>query len=685
MSNYKILTNILDRIRSEAPTRLTFYHPQPNDIEKINQARARAYIHLFLKAQLGILEFDLREEYITDGTHDGGIDGYYIDEYAKVILFIQSKFRITENNFENKEISVSELLKMDIDRILNGETSHENGVPYNGKILGMQRKIQALPDIARYRYEVILLANLNKVSDSKLRLLTSGIPTKIYNSKKTFSDLVFPIVSGTFYNYSDICIDVNLSDKSTGAHINYSVATTHGDCDITVLFVPLIEIGKIMYKYKNSILKYNPRSYLTLKEGSINDEIKQTILKNTTNEFALFNNGITILSDETFFNQRIGQKDKAQLSIKNPQIINGGQTAFTINLLYENSISVDETITEKLEKKEVLLKIITFSLDKTISIDKKLELVEEISEATNKQNIVNNADRSSNNPLLIASQKELFLDFGILLERKRGEFFDGLRYEYINKSHIIDRGVFMRIAFSTLGYPVPPKKEKQLLTDDKINTVLNDKTNFKKYFFGCLLYSELQIIPNKKDIAQSLSSATFSIISLCSAKYFDNTLDALTLKSLANKAVNEIVSEWGKFEDYILAQFHNHTYFKYNFNYHNKTYRLNTKYSNYYRSNYLPLDLNNFFFSGEMILIESLAREKLPTLEKFLGRYLTFELLEKIKPLINTTNWFDQETIDNIAKKLDISPKTVTTGIKLITSKDYGYYFIDKEQAQALT
>tara|TARA_B100000809_G_scaffold185304_1_gene183392 strand:- start:15817 stop:15981 length:165 start_codon:yes stop_codon:yes gene_type:complete len=51
------------------------------------------------------------------------------------------------------------------------------------------------------------------------------------------------------------------------------------------------------------------------------------------------------------------------------------------------------------------VKIITFSSDNATEIDKKLELIEGISQATNKQSTFNAADPSSNTPLLIASQK----------------------------------------------------------------------------------------------------------------------------------------------------------------------------------------------------------------------------------------------------------------------------------------
>ncbi len=409
-------------------------------------------------------------------------------------------------------------------------------------------------------------------------------------------------------------------------------------------------------------------------------------MKNTTNEFALFNNGITILSDETFFNQRIGQKDKAQLSIKNPQVINGGQTAYTLSLLYEDSLNDNTGIAEKLEKKEVLVKIITFSLNKNSSFSEKLDLIEEISEATNKQNQVNSADRSSNNPLLISSQSTLFNDFGLLLERKRGEFYDGLRYGYIDKSHIIDRGIFMRISFSSLGYPVPPKKEKQLLTEEKINTILNDNTNFKKYFFGCLLFSELQTLSDKNKFSESFSSAMFAIISVCSAKYYINSLNEDNIKDVAKKAIEEILNDWSNFEDHIVEEFHNHLYFNYNYNYSSKTYRLNSKFSHYYRSSNLAVDLNNYFFDGNKTLIEENGTRKgLDTIEKYLGKYLTFDLIEKIKPLINQANWFDELSIAEAAEILQIDPKNVRIAIKLITSKSYGYYFTSENEALALT
>ena len=332
MSNYDTLVSILDVLRNEAPVTYTRYYPPDTDLEKVNQARSRALIHLFLKVNFGIIDFASRERLITDGPYDGGIDAYYIDGDLKKILFLQSKFRTSEDNFNTKEISLDELLNMDVNRIVRGEQSDENGNEYSGKIKQLLRDISEIPDIGRYDYEVVILANLKEKTQSKLIKLTGGFATEIFDYERTYSDLVFPVVTGTYYNPAELKIYLNLTNNtSSSARVGYQVKTQYKVCEISVLFVPTIEIAKAMHQYKNSILRYNPRSYLEMANNSVNREIAKSITDVTTNEFAIYNNGITFLSYETKFNETIGQKDLAQLIITQPQISNGGQTAFTLS------------------------------------------------------------------------------------------------------------------------------------------------------------------------------------------------------------------------------------------------------------------------------------------------------------------------------------------------------------------
>ena len=49
---------------------------------------------------------------------------------------------------------------MEVDRILKGIESSENGKRYNGKIQGLIRTIKDIPDQARYDIIVVIMANI---------------------------------------------------------------------------------------------------------------------------------------------------------------------------------------------------------------------------------------------------------------------------------------------------------------------------------------------------------------------------------------------------------------------------------------------------------------------------------------------------------------------------------------------
>ena len=158
---YAILTRILDEYVREGKgvrQRRSFFDTSSQ--ERQNQARARAFIHLYLAATYGVLDFEERELTITDASHDGGIDGYFIDSENKILDVIQSKFRVGSNNFESKYITPEEIMAVDLDRILAGHLEDSNGQNYNGYIHALVEKVQKIPDIARYKTKVTILANV---------------------------------------------------------------------------------------------------------------------------------------------------------------------------------------------------------------------------------------------------------------------------------------------------------------------------------------------------------------------------------------------------------------------------------------------------------------------------------------------------------------------------------------------
>ena len=605
MSKYQTLLNILDQIRFESPREAAKYRPSFDDLEKVNQARSRALLHLFLKVNFGLLDFKSRESLVTDGSYDGGIDAYYIDKENKKIFFIQSKFRTTEKNFEEKEIDLSEILKMDVDRITDGEDYDEDGNEYNGKIKQLKREMTRIEDIGRYSYEVVILANLKNTKPSQLKKLTNGFSVSVYDHEKSYSELVFPVVTGTYYNNSQLCISLNLKNKnSSGSRISYNVETEFKDCDITVVFVPTEEIGRILYRYKNSILKFNPRCYLEMQSNSVNKEIYSTIKERKTNEFALFNNGITMLSDETLVNEKVGQKDKAQIIIKNPQIINGGQTAYTLSRIFDEIEGKREDI-KIFENKEVLLKIITFGETAAKDEAAKLKLIEDISKATNKQSTVSDADRRSNDKIQIELQKSIFESFGFYYERKKGEYADGIREKYISRDLVIDRETLLRLAMTCDGLPAQARRtsSKRLFQEENFRKFLKTPDRHAEYFYAYRCYLNLfelekELSKFKDDrfgtstFGQGVRYGKFAVVSIC-AKKFGSEKDC---HQDPRKHIMDILNEWISFERFAIANQLNHSYFRVYTDEESGTTNQELNFEGYYKGRTLNDDIRHYFF-----------------------------------------------------------------------------------------
>ncbi|WP_224702589.1 AIPR family protein [Devosia aquimaris] len=438
---YAILTRILDEYVREGQgvkRRRSLFDTTTE--EKQNQARARAFIHLYLASTYGLLDFEDRESTITDASNDGGIDGYFIDADNKIIDVIQSKFRVGSSNFESKNISPEELLAIDLDRILAGHLENAEGKKYNGYIHAFVEKVQKVPDIARYKTRVTILANVKSEQYPLAQRLFQGDQINIVNFERCYSELVMPTIRGEQHYSSSLRLQIDLSNKSNYSRLSAEINTAHGPSEVTVVLVPTLEIAQITSRFKNSILRYNPRSYLEFKEQRTNEGIRESIVSVETGEFAILNNGITMVSDDTYVSERVGTKNKAQIEIVNPQIINGGQTAFTLARIYDESSDIERA--RLFAGKEVVLRIITLP---QVDEASKKTLILSISSATNSQTAVSYVDRTASNDGNRQVAEVVFAKTGLLYEPKRGEYADALRSGFITENDIVDRTIFTRL------------------------------------------------------------------------------------------------------------------------------------------------------------------------------------------------------------------------------------------------
>ena len=162
---YATLLKIIDGIRAEAPNQEDFRRFRTKKPDDIAFSRGQAFIHLLLHIRFGLETFEERHQHICDGQGDGGLDAYFISEQEKTVFLVQSKFRNTESGFTDDSISASDLVRMELDRIIGGETTDSNGVNYNPMIHEFQLKLSQATRKQIFKHKVVFLANLKTFND----------------------------------------------------------------------------------------------------------------------------------------------------------------------------------------------------------------------------------------------------------------------------------------------------------------------------------------------------------------------------------------------------------------------------------------------------------------------------------------------------------------------------------------
>ena len=484
---YNMLVSVLDKLSAEAPVSYKTYHPRPDELDAIQHARSLAFTHLLLKVRFGVADFLARHQQITDGPQDGGVDAFHIDNERKKLYMIQAKFRNTTKNFTDKSMKADELVRMEVSRITKGHETDSNGNRFNDKILAFQQIIREIRDIAKYDYIVLLLGNVYKLNDEQIRRLIDNSTYEIYDANKAYEKLIFPLSTGMYYDPEEIEITIELAEKEH-PRLKQTVDTEFGQFNVTAIFVPTSEVGRILSQYKNAILKYNPRNFLSLQKKSVNENIRASITNHEKNNFAILNNGITILSDNVSISESTGKQNEGQLILTRPQILNGGQTAYTLSTIYDEC---EKKPKNPLLGKEVLLKIVT-PIKGSKGVDSKF--IELISNATNQQNEVSEADRRSNHDIQIELQKRLYNDYGYLYERKAGEFHDGIQNGFVDRKLVIDRFKFIKAYWAFKGEPAAARRtsEKVVFKEETFYRILHDVTGYHEMFFSYLMFSEME-------------------------------------------------------------------------------------------------------------------------------------------------------------------------------------------------
>lgn len=276
--------------------------------------------------------------------------------------------------------------------------------------------------------------------------------------------------------------------------------------------------------------------------------------------------------------------------LRNPQLVNGAQTAYTLGRIYEQCATEKEFNVFK--GKEVLLKIITFvGSNKRSQEHLRVDLIGAISKASNSQTKVEESDRRSNDPVQIDLQTKLFENYGLYYERKRGEFSDGLHLHYLLPQLVVNREKLVRVSLAC-DYRTSQARSSiaKYFKEGAIEKLLK-VTDADRYAFG---YEVLELLGKQKknkpktkgdryhtkEFGQALRYGLYAVVAACTNK-------GIAAQKTEAHAVNAILSQWLKFEEWAEKQPAN------------ATYKSGTSFDhvNYYKGSTINDDLRNYPFT----------------------------------------------------------------------------------------
>lgn len=384
------------------------------------------------------LSYEEIEKGDVDGSLDGGIDNFYIfingdlidwrcfdinesretvEDQEDTILnskFIREKYKknieieivLIQSKLENSfnEMALSKL-KDSLGNLLNLENNLDNfNTRYNSSVLevfSVFREIY-LNLISRRCQVVFNIFYTSKGSDihpnvqAQATELEQQIELKLTKTKAVVKFIGAQKLIDLYQKIPDSDFELNLVENT----ISNNTSSYIGIVNIKELFNFITDDDGILIKH---IFESNVRDYQG--KNNVNSEIANTLLNNNSEDFWWLNNGVTILST------KVTPATNKQLTIQNPEIVNGLQTSSEIYRYFKEN----PQLLENLENRNVLVRVIVPSSE---------EVRDKIIKATNSQTQIPKSSLRATDP--IHRQIETFL-------KTKGYYYDRRKNFYKNE------------------------------------------------------------------------------------------------------------------------------------------------------------------------------------------------------------------------------------------------------------
>lgn len=441
--------------------------------------RERLGFYFFMLDNLcGISDIDDLVELISDTDFnyflsglkydDLGVDSVFIDDDNKEINLFNFKFKESFKP-DNKQAINDTLISTKFINALIQERIED----LDGKIKDFAKRIiDCLNSNDVWKFNLFVVSNHNKAlsPSSHLKSLEETYELEIKtvcldDIKKLMSIRPAPIDSKLLIN-SDALMSYTesslSSSKSFIVRLSASelIRITCNDQSLRQKYniENLKELSNVELDF--SVLFDNVRGFV--QKSKYNSNIEKT-LKEEPEKFFMYNNGLTIVAEDVI-SEEVNAKKKLKLTVKNFQVLNGGQTLRTIHNF--NSIS-GENISDYLADSEILIRIF-----KTAG---KENTVNKIAEYTNSQNSISAVDLKS----LSSEQIELeqyLAEFDILYARKSGDTGE----DETSYKHRISMEKYGQILFALHGFPEKSSNQKKQIFSKNYSTIFGDTLNIEQ-------------------------------------------------------------------------------------------------------------------------------------------------------------------------------------------------------------
>ena len=371
-----------------------------------------------------IIDTDFLKKVFGESNNDLGVDAYYIDEKRGEIQLFNFKYRENwkpQKSFETGEsFSTNRFLSILMNEDEAGDILDKKNCEEYEKTINVINEITEYwekdPEVSIVAYfvsneenplpekDIRIMERTFHISVNPVTLddISSFLAPKKYDIEaklKIPSDKIMVYRESDDSSNSSYIFSISLYElsritcKDSSLRKNYNIEWEETDNERKSSIESM--------ELESSLLHDNVRGYLG--HTPYNRGIIQTI-EGEPSKFFMFNNGVTITADDIYVPTQLGARFKF-VTLKNFQIVNGGQTLRSVYEYIAKNIKSTDNIVGSLRDAAVLVRAYNTKEEDNDNSDSTV--ASQIAQYTNSQNAISPADLRSNDKIQLQIQKYL--------------------------------------------------------------------------------------------------------------------------------------------------------------------------------------------------------------------------------------------------------------------------------------